>query len=172
MNIKVKRILTKIFDKSIKTTWFFRFMVSLSGIFGLYYTIFNLLALVMKDKVIDFIQSSSFPETIYFYKQNLIFFFSGNRIMYFICFLAGLCMLNAFQLLFRGFKWGLLFYTIAKLIQVVIPISFMGFRMLSIGDAMLILLFMVYYYVYSFSHQIDKKDRKYNQIGLSDNKIQ
>ena len=164
MNIKAKRILVKIFDKSIKTGWFFRCMVILSALYGLGYTLFNGGVLFFKNGLIDYLQSSQFPDTLYFYKENLLFFITASRVMYFICFASGVFILYGCHLLFRGYKWGLLFYTVVKIFQIITPVFFLGYRMIAIGDVMVILLFLVYYYYYSFTHNIDKSERAYNKI--------
>ena len=164
MNLKVKRILVRIFDKSIKTGRFFRFMVILSALYGLFFTLFNFAAMFFKDGLLAFISSSSFPDAFYFYGENLLFFVSAGRLMYVICFLAGCSVLYGCHLLFRGYKWGLLFYTAGKIVQVVAPLLFLGFRAFAIGDVMMILFFLVFYYYYAFTHNIGKEERKYNQI--------
>ena len=164
MNLKVKRTLVRIFDKSVKTGRFFRFMVILSAVYGFFFTLFNLAAVFFKDGLVSFISSSSFPDTFYFYRENLLFFVSAGRLMYMICFLAGCSILYGCHLLFRGYKWGLLFYTIGKVFQVITPLLFLGF----VGDVMIILVFLVFYYYYAFTHNIEKENRKYNQIKIDD----
>ena len=165
MNLKVKRFLTRVFDKSIKTDWKMKIMLSLSFIFASVYFLFNFSMVLFADSIRSFITSESWPTSLYFYKENLLFFLSANRLMYLLCSAVGFSLLYGVNLMWRGFKWGLLFYTIGKACQIIVPIIFLGHRMWAIGDIMIALLFLVFYYVYSFSHQIEKENRKYNQIG-------
>jgi hypothetical protein len=164
MNLRLKKIIVRIFDKSIKAGRFFRFMVILSAIWGLIYTVFNVFVVFGKQNIIDYISTLMVSDTLYFYKENLLFFVSTNRLMYVFCIVVGVLILYGCHLLFRGYKWGLLFYTIAKIFQVIIPIIFLGYRALAVGDVMIILFFLVYYYYYSFTHNIEKSFRRYNQI--------
>lgn len=168
MDLRLKRTIIRIFDKSIKTSVFFRLMVVVSALVGLFFTLFNGSMLFYKTHLTEFITSTSFPETLYFYKENLLFFVTANRMMYLICFLSGLAILYGCHLLFRGYKWGLFFYTLAKVFQFLTPIFFLGYRMFAIGDLMLILLFLVYYYYYAFTHNIEKQHRKYNTIKIEE----
>ena len=50
MNLRLKKIIVRIFDKSIKAGRFFRFMVILSAIWGLIYTVFNVFVVFGKTK--------------------------------------------------------------------------------------------------------------------------
>ncbi len=168
MNLKIKRLIVRIFDKSIKAGWFFRIMVVLSAIYGLVFTLFNLVIVFFKDTFINYLTSLTLTDTFYFYKENLLFFVSANRLMYMICFLAGCFILYGCHLLFRGYKWGLLFYTIAKFFQVATPLFFLGYRAFAVGDVMIILFFLIFYYYYSFSHNIEKEHRAYNQIKIGE----
>lgn len=172
MNLRAKRILVRIFDNSIKVGWSLRVMVILSFLYGLFFTIFNFCGSLWKEKTVDYIMSTSLGEHFYFYKQNLLFFFTANRLMYVICFIVGLSIIYGCWLLWRGYKWGLLFYTIGKALQVIIPIMFLGYRMIAIGDILIILLFMVFYYVYSFTHKIEKENRRYTKISIEENKTE
>ena len=168
MNLKIKRTLVRIFDKSIKTGIWFRLMVILSAIYGFIFMSFNGLVICFKDDLTDYISSWSIANGLYFYKENLLFFMSANRLMYIICFLSGCFILYGCHLLFRGYKWGLLFYTVAKAFQLITPTLFLGYRAFAIGDIMIVLFFLVYYYYYSFSHNIEKESRKYNQIKIEE----
>ncbi|MBR1774849.1 MAG: hypothetical protein IJ759_04925 [Bacteroidales bacterium] len=168
MNIKVKRILVRIFDKSIKTGWFFRLMVVLSALYGLFFTLFNGGVLFLRNYLTEYLSQTSVPDTLFFYKENLLFFVTANRVMYLICFAAGIFILYGCHLLFRGYKWGLFFYTVAKIFQVITPVVFLGWRAFAVGDVMIILFFLVFYYYYSFTHNIEKALRKYNQIKPQD----
>ncbi|MBP3253514.1 MAG: hypothetical protein J6M30_03285 [Bacteroidales bacterium] len=168
MNLKIKRFIVRVFDKSIKTGRFFRFMVIMSALYGLCFMLFNAGVLFAKNNITSYIAGNNFPQSFFFYKENLLFFVSANRMLYLICFIAGILILYGCHLLFRGYKWGLLFYTIAKILQIAAPVFFLGHRMIAIGDIMIILLFTVYYYWYAFTHNIDKTERKYNQITDSE----
>ena len=170
MNIKFKRILVKIFDKSIKTGHFFKVMVVLSALFGLVFTVYNFSMVFFREAVIDYVVSASLHDNFYFYKENLLFFMTSERIMYFICSGAGLFILCGCHLLFRGYKWGLLFYTVGKVVQVVTPVIFLGYRAFAVGDVMIVLLFVIYYWSYSFTHNIEKENRRYNQIKDKEDK--
>ena len=169
MNFKIKVILTRIFDKSIKTDWKMKLMLCLSLLFAVVYFAFNLSVLLFRAFIVEFINSNSWPTMLYFYRENLLFFLSGNLLLYLLCSIVGLFLLYGIFLLWRGFKWGLLFYSIGKVFQIILPIVFLGHRMLAIGDIMICLLFLVFYYSYSFSHQIEKENRKYNQLKQSQN---
>ncbi|MCF0209769.1 MAG: hypothetical protein HUK18_00345 [Bacteroidales bacterium] len=164
MNFKVKRILTRIFDKSIKTDWKIKLMLCLSIVFALCFFAFNLITTLFSNKLTAYIGSQSLPSSFYFYREHLLFFISANRMMYILCSIAGCFLLYGIHLMWRGYKWGLLFYTIGKISQISIPIIFLGHRMWAIGDIMIALLFLVFYYRYSFTHEIEKENRKYNQI--------
>lgn len=164
MNFRLKKILTRIFDKSIVRKKFYCLMVIISMIYSLAYSLFNLAGLVAKQKIITYMDSDNLPEVFYFFKQNIIFLYSAHRFMFVLCFIGGLFMLYGCYLLIRGYKWGLFFYTTTKGIQIFVPLMFLGFRAFWIGDCMLVILFLVYYYQYCFTHQIDKKARKYNNL--------
>lgn len=170
MNLKLKKILFNIFGKSIRTTRVYRIIVIFSLLFAIYYTIYNLFAIFAKQHIIDYLNNSTSVDLLYFYKQNLIFFFSNTTIMYLLCFIVGVGMILSSIMLYKGFKWGLLLYTITKIMQVFIPFTFMGIRILSIGDIMFILLFILYYYIYSFSHQVNSDELNKNPIKIENNK--
>ncbi|MCH3924470.1 MAG: hypothetical protein LKE30_06100 [Bacteroidales bacterium] len=164
MKIKIKRTITRIFDKSIKVNWLLKTMVLISTTYSLVFFLFNLSVVLFKDSIINFVANGHFPKCMYFYRENLMFFFTANRFMYLLCVCIGVVLLNGCHLLFRGYKWGLVYYTVGKVLQIIVPFFFLGIRMISIGDIMIVFLFLVFYYWYAFTHNIDKKDREFNKI--------
>lgn len=163
MNVEVKKFFVRIFDKSLKIGWKMKIMLTLSILFALVYTAINLGIVLCKNVIISSINNID-NTMFYFWKENLLFFFSANRFLYILCFLCGLSLLYGCYLMWRGYKWGLLFYTLGKFFQIILPIIFLGHRMIAIGDIMIAILFLVFYYVYSLSHQMDKQERKYFKI--------
>lgn len=164
MNIKLQKNIIRVFDSSIKVGWALKTMLILSIAYAMIMFLWNLGVVLLKPHIVDWIQNKSFPTSLYFYKENLLFFFSANRVMYVFNVCAFVLILNGCHLMFKGLKWGLLYYTIGKILQIIIPILFLGYRMLAIGDIMIVILFLVFYYVYAFTHKIDKKDRDFNKI--------
>ncbi len=138
-----------------------KIMLVLSSLFALMYTIVNFLIMLLKNNVVSYINNNMGDTYFYFWKENFLFFISANRTLYVLCFLTGLSLLYGCFLMWRGYKWGLFFYTLGKIFQIFLPIAFLGTRMLAIGDIMMAILFLVFYYVYSLSHQMEKQERKY-----------
>ncbi len=164
MDIKVKKFLVRIFDKSLKIGWKMKVMLTFSLLFAIIYTLANFFVMFFKDNTITYINTHINNTMLYFWKENLLFFFSANRSLYILCFICGIGLLYGCYLMWKGYKWGLLFYTLGKVFQILLPIIYLGHRMIAIGDIMIILLFLVFYYTYSFSHQMDKEQRKYFKI--------
>ncbi|MBR1770303.1 MAG: hypothetical protein IJ748_07600 [Bacteroidales bacterium] len=164
MDIKVKKLIVRIFDKSLKIGWKMKFMLVLSFIYGFAFTLNNLCIMLFQNEAVSYIKQNINNTVLYFWKENLLFFLSANRTLYILCFVTGLALLYGCYLMWKGFKWGLLFYTLGKFFQISLPIFFLGHRMIAIGNIMIALLFLIFYYVYSFSHQMDKSERKYNSF--------
>lgn len=163
MNVEVKKFLVRIFDKSLKIGWKMKVMLIFSIVFALTYTSINLGIVLCKNIITSYLNSMD-STMLYFWKENLLFFLSANRLLYILCFLTGVALLYGCFLMWKGYKWGLLFYTLGKFFQIVLPIIFLGHRMIAIGDVMIAIFFLVFYYAYSFSHQMDKQERKYFKI--------
>lgn len=141
-----------------------KLMLVLSALCALLQLLSNGWILTGKERAIAFLSQRFDASSLYFWKENFLFFLSANITMYVFCFLAALAILYGCYLMWKGFKWGLLFYTCGKIVQLSIPVLYLGHRMIAIGDIMFALLFLVFYYAYCFSHQMDKSERKYNQI--------
>lgn len=145
-------------NKDMYSTWRVKLPLVLSLANALFLLFYGLAGLFFQDSITAFLQGDNLPAWLFFWKENLLFFFCANFLYYvLLSLLAALCI-YACLLIWNGHGTGVNLYAFCKTGSLLIPILFFGMRGLNIGDIMLAVLFIAYYYIYMFRHQTNNTD--------------
>lgn len=127
---------------------------------SLYIFLFGLSGMAFRGVISESLSNLQYPSWIYFWKENLLYFYQVNMIFFILLFLLALLMAYACLLMWNGHRTGINLFALSKSASLLLPILFFGLRGVAVGDIMLGLLFMAYYYLYMFRHLINTKDNQ------------
>ncbi len=157
---ELKDINLKKTEKDMRSSWGIRILLPLSFANTLFLLVFSFSGLFLKSYAIDFINSTHFPEVMYFWKENLLYFFTPSLFYYLFIFLLSMLSIYSCALMWYGHKSGVLLYAVSKVALILVPVLFMGIRGLNYGDIMLAVFFIAYYYIYMIKHPIKETNNE------------
>ena len=146
--------------KDMRSSWGIRMVLPLSIANAFFLLVFSFFGLFFKSFSIDFISSTHFPQMMYFWKENLLHFFTPSLFFFLFLFLLSMLSIYSCMLMWYGHKSGVLLYAVSKVGLVFVPILFLGYRGFSYGDIMLALFFIAYYYIYMIKHPIKEVENE------------
>jgi hypothetical protein len=146
--------------KDMRSSWGIRIILPFSIANALFLLIFSFFGLFFNSFSVDFISSTHFPQIMYFWKENLLYFFTPSLFFFLFLFLLSMLAIYSCLLMWFGHKSGVLLYTVSKVGLIFVPILFLGNRGFSYGDIMLALFFIAYYYIYMIKHPIKKTNNE------------
>lgn len=146
-------------NKDMYSTWRVKLPLVLSLANALFLLLYGLAGLFFQDSITAFLKGDNLPASFYFWKENLLFFFEANILYYVFLSLLAALTVYACLLIWNGHGTGVNLYALGRTGSLIIPILFFGMRGLNIGDIMLGVLFMAYYYLYMFRHQLTGTDK-------------
>ncbi len=125
-----------------------------------YLFLFGLSGIAFKGVISEALSNLQYPSWIYFWKENLLHFYQTNIFFFILLFLLSLLMAYSCLLMWNGHRTGVNLFALSKCASLILPILFFGLRGVAVGDIMLGVLFMAYYYLYMFRHLINTKDNQ------------
>lgn len=159
----------KITTKDMRSSWGIRCVLPLSMLVAAGLFCFGLAGLFFSSDVISFIEQGRIPDYLYFWRENLLFFFRANKAFYVFMAILSAFSLYACVLMWSGHRSGVSLYAISKVGLLGVPVMFFSYRGLSYGDVMLAVLFIVYYYIYMLRHPYTE-EKNPNRIADQRNK--
>ncbi len=157
---ELKDINLKNTEKDMRSSWGIRILLPLSIASALFLLVFSFSGLFLKSYAIDFINSTHFPEVMYFWKENLLYFYTPSLFYYLFIFLLSILAIYSCLLMWYGHKSGVLLYSVSKVGLILVPVLFLGNRGLNYGDIMLAVFFIAYYYIYMIKHPIKETNNE------------
>lgn len=119
---------------------------------------FGLSGIAFKGLITETLSRMQYPSWTYFWKENLLFYYQANIMYFVLLFLLSLLMTYSCVLMWNGHRTGVNLFAFAKCAGLTLPMLFFGMRGVVVGDIMLALLFIAYYYLYMFRHLIHNKE--------------
>lgn len=119
---------------------------------------FGLSGIAFKGLITETLSGMQYPSWTYFWKENLLFYYQANIMYFVLLFLLGLLLTYSCVLMWDGHRTGVNLFAFAKCAGLTLPMLFFGLRGVVVGDIMLALLFIAYYYLYMFRHLIHNKE--------------
>lgn len=119
---------------------------------------FGLSGIAFKGLITETLSRMQYPSWTYFWKENLLFYYQANIMYFVLLFLLSLLMTYSCVLMWNGHRTGVNLFAFAKCAGLTLPMLFFGLRGVVVGDIMLALLFIAYYYLYMFRHLIHNKE--------------
>lgn len=150
-------------NKDMYSTWQVKLPLIFSLANALFLLLYGLAGLFFKDAITAFLQGDTLAPYFYFWKENLLFFFGANMLYYVFLSLLAALMIYACLLIWNGHGTGVNLYALGRVGSLIIPLLFFGMRGLSIGDIMLGVLFIAYYYLYMFRHLTNEATAPQNE---------
>lgn len=136
----------------------FSFSALLNGFFG----IFNHASQEM-------IQSSNLPSYLYFYRNSILDILSISRAYFILKSLLSIFLVSSLVIMFRGFTTGYYLFFITQIFLIIIPLLFVGLKVISLGDIMIALFLIVFFFLEILIHQI--KPNKEKEEKHTENKL-
>ena len=140
--------------KDMRSSWGIRLVLPLSFANALFILVFSFFGLFFNSFSVDFISSTHFPQIMYFWKENLLHFFTPSLFFFLFQFLLSILAIYSCLLMWFGHKSGVLLFAVSKVALILVPMLFLGNRGYSYGDIMLAVFFIAYYYIYMIKHPI------------------
>ncbi len=137
-------------NKDMQSTWKLKFPLLFSFLNSALLFLYAISGLFFSESMISFLQGDSLPPYFHFWKENLVFFYEVNVLYYVFLFLLGGMLLYACTLIWNGHRTGVNLYAFGRVASLILPSLFMGMRGVALGDIMLGVLFIAYYYLYMF----------------------
>ena len=119
---------------------------------------FGLSGIAFKGLITETLSGMQYPSWTYFWKENLLYYYQANVVYFVLLFLLGLLLIYSCVLMWDGHRTGVNLFAFAKCAGLTLPMLFFGLRGVVVGDIMLALLFIAYYYLYMFRHLIHNKE--------------
>jgi hypothetical protein len=112
--------------------------------------LFDLYVIFFKKQIINDLDiSDGFGEKLHFIRENIMYFLDkGGIFFYIIAFILSLIQIFGCVRMFKGEVSGLYFYSISKVIAIIIPAILFGHRGVASGNIMLAVLFIAFYFIY------------------------
>lgn len=146
--------------KDMRSSWGIRIVLPFSIFNALFLLVFSFFGLFFKSYTIDFINSIHFPEIMYFWKENILYYFNPSIFFFAFLFLLSILSIYSCLLMWFGHKSGVFLYPVSKVGIIFVSILFLGNRGFTYGDIMLVLFFIVYYYIYMIKHSIKEVENE------------
>lgn len=141
-------------EKDMRSSWGIRLVLPLSFANALLILVFSFFGLFFNSFSVDFISSTHFPQIMYFWKENLLYFFTPSIFFFVFIFLLSMLAIYSCLLMWFGHKSGVFLFAVSKVAIILVPMLFLGNRGFSYGDIMLTVFFIAYYYIYMIKHLI------------------
>ncbi len=141
-------------EKDMRSSWGIRILLPFSIFNALVLLVFSFFGLFLKNYSIEFINSTSFPQVMYFWKENLLIFFTPSAFYFVFLLLLSILTIYSCLLMWFGHKSGVFLYAVGKVGLILVPALFLGYRGFTYGDIMLAVFFIAYYYIYMIKHPI------------------
>ncbi|MBO7277567.1 MAG: hypothetical protein J6U84_06350 [Bacteroidales bacterium] len=146
--------------KDMRSSWGIRIILPFSVANAFVLLVFSFFGLFFNSFTVDFISSTRFPEIMYFWKENLLYFFTPSAFCFVFLFLLSMLSIYSCMLMWFGHKSGVLLYAVSKVGLILVPALFLGYRGFSYGDIMLAVFFIAYYYIYMIKHPIKETNNE------------
>jgi hypothetical protein len=132
-----------------------KIILCISIVSALVFSLFNLYIAAMYESILRSEKGTIFATSLYFFRENIMEIGRNGNIMFYYLSSVFLCFVLIFGALrmWSGRIWGLLFYSVSKIMLVVLPIFFLGSAGISSGDVMLALFFLTFYSINIYVHK-------------------
>ena len=145
-------------NRDMRAGWGIKLPLVLSILNSVMIMAFGLSGIAFKGLIIETLSGMQYPSWTYFWKENLLFYYQANIMYFVLLFLLSLLMTYSCVLMWDGHRTGVNLFAFAKCAGLTLPMLFFGLRGVVVGDIMLALLFIAYYYLYMFRHLIHNKE--------------
>lgn len=145
-------------NKDMRAGWGIKLPLVFSILNSVMIMAFGLSGIAFKGLITESLSGMQYPSWTYFWKENLLFYYQANVIYFVLLFLLSLLMTYSCVLMWNGHRTGVNLFAFAKCAGLTLPMLFFGLRGVVVGDIMLALLFIAYYYLYMFRHLINNKE--------------
>ena len=147
-------------NKDMYSRWGIKIPLVFSFVNAFVITLFGIIGTFFAQWFISFIDSVELPSIMYFWKENLKYLLGANIIFYIFMFILGMILFYSCLLMWNGHRTGVNLYAIGKSATLLLPILFFSLRGLAIGDIMIGVLFIAYYYLYMLRHLMTSPSQK------------
>lgn len=117
----------------------------------------------------EMIQSSNLPSYLHFYRSSILDILSVSRAYFIIISLLNIFLVSSLVIMFRGFTTGYYSFFISQIFLIIIPLLFVGIKAISLGDIMISLFLIVFFFLEILIYQI--KPNKEKEEKHSENKL-
>jgi membrane-associated phospholipid phosphatase len=145
-------------NRDMRAGWEIKLPLVLSILNSVMIMAFGLSGIAFKGLITETLSGMQYPSWTYFWKENLLFYYQANIMYFVLLFLLSLLMTYSCVLMWDGHRTGVNLFAFAKCAGLTLPMLFFGLRGVVVGDIMLALLFIAYYYLYMFRHLIHNKE--------------
>ena len=101
----------------------------------------------------DIIQSSNLPTYLHFYRNTILDILSISRAYFIIISLLNIFLVSSLVIMFRGFTTGYYSFFTSQIFLIITPLLFVGLKAISLGDIMIALFLIVFFFLEILIHQ-------------------
>jgi hypothetical protein len=101
----------------------------------------------------DILSSDILPSSFFFYKHKMLDIIQTNSNFFILMGLIGAGIVTGLVIMYRGFTTGYYIFVVAVVLNIILPIMFFGKSAIAVGDIMILVFLLIFFFVNIISHQ-------------------